>query len=407
VGVIVVDNLTKTYRLGVGRARVREMLPPPLDRGIQKLFPRWWARDTFNALEEVTLSIEAGSSVGIVGHNGAGKTTLLKVIAGVTEPTSGSIKIGGRVAALIDVLIGFHPELTGRENIFLLGAIHGFGRRAMAPKVDEILEFAEIDDLANTPLKRFSAGMIARLGFSIITALDVETLLVDEVLAVGDAAFQRKCIRWLDQYRTQGGTLMFVSHNLSLIRSMTQRVVWIDHGKVAAQGATQDILPRYASAMERRDRTAPAHVAGTVRKQMRARGLYRWGAGGVRIEEVKVGNGSSDGGALEIGISYESGQDLDRAVFCVGFVDEAGRELGAASSPLLRLGDLGGSVLCQIEPIPLRSGIYFPVVAILSADGLVRDRWQLERAVVVERNGEILMGADFGPVEIPSRWRDG
>jgi ABC-type polysaccharide/polyol phosphate transport system ATPase subunit len=400
---IVIDNVTKTYRLGVGRARVREMLPKPIDRGVERLFPTWWNKDTFNALEDVSLSLEAGSSVGIVGHNGAGKTTLLKVIAGVTAPSAGSVNASGRVAALIDVLIGFHPDLTGRENVFLLGAIHGFNRRTMAARMEQILEFAEIGELANTPLKRFSAGMIARLGFSVISALEVEVLLVDEVLAVGDAAFQKKCIQWLDSYRARGGTLMFVSHNLGLVRNMTQRVVWLDHGEIAGDGLTADVLGLYARAMERRDGGAPTHRPGTARKAMRARGLHRWGAGGARVEEAHVAEPSANGGAVEITIHYQV-ETLDQAVFCVGFLDEHGRELGAAASPQLPIQGARGSVRCLIRPLPFGTGIYFPIVAILSSDGKVHDRWQLERAIVVDSNGQMAFD-DFGPMRIPADWK--
>jgi ABC-type polysaccharide/polyol phosphate transport system ATPase subunit len=403
---IVIDQVTKTYRLGVGRARVREMMPWPIDRGVESLFPRWWRKDTFNALEEVSLSIEAGSSIGIVGHNGAGKTTLLKVIAGVTEPTSGAIRVDGRVAALIDVLIGFHPDLTGRENVFLLGAIHGIGRRAMASRVDQILGFAEMEDLADTPLKRFSAGMIARLGFSIITSLDVETLLIDEVLAVGDAAFQRKCIGWLAEYRSRGGTLMFVSHNLGLVRSMTEHVVWLDHGSVARDGPTAEVLAQYARAMERRDELVPSHGPGKPGKAMRARGLYRWGAGGASVEEVQVSGPAGNGGAVGITINYRA-ESLREAIFCVGFIDDQGQELGAAASPQVSIPESCGSIHCMIRPLPFRPGIYFPVIAILSPDGKIRDRWRLDRAIVVDGDGETLAGGEFGPVHFAGTWSKG
>ena len=167
---ITLSSVKKTYRIGVGRARVREMLPPPIDRAARRVFPRWWARDTFNALEDVSLSIPSGSSVGIVGHNGAGKTTMLKIIAGVTAPVSGSVSVTGRVAALLDVVVGLHPELTGRENIYLFGAMHGLGRRSMRERIDRVIEFAEIDDQIDTPLKRCSAGMVTRIGFGATTA---------------------------------------------------------------------------------------------------------------------------------------------------------------------------------------------------------------------------------------------
>ena len=149
-----VEDVTKTYRSGIGRARIREMTPPPFDRWLARAFPNWWLRGTFNALEGISLSIDRGSSVGLIGHNGAGKTTTLKLIAGVTAPTKGSVHVTGRIAALIDVVVGFHPELTGRENVFLLGAIHGLTRKEMTGRLDRIMEFAEIGDLIDTPLKR-------------------------------------------------------------------------------------------------------------------------------------------------------------------------------------------------------------------------------------------------------------
>jgi lipopolysaccharide transport system ATP-binding protein len=399
---VVIRGLTKTYRVGVGRARVREMMPWPLDRALRRLFPRWWDRDTFNALEDVSLTIPSGSSVGIVGHNGAGKTTLLKVIAGVTSPAGGTAVVSGRMAALIDVIIGFHPEMTGRENAYLLGAVHGFGRKSMTHRIDRVIEFAEIHDLADTPLKRYSSGMVARLGFSVISALDVDILLVDEVLAVGDAAFQRKCIRWLGEYRARGGTLLFVSHNLSLVRNMTEQAIWLDHGKVADEGPTGIILSRYAKAMERRDFGESTHRAWDAVRLAATRGVHRWGAGGARVGEVEINEPSPENADLEVAISYEA-PELERGVFCIGFVDEGGREIGAAASPILSLENGKGAVRCSIRPLPLRPGIYFPVVAILSPDGLVRDRWRLDRAIVIEGDGEVGIN-EFGPVDIPAAW---
>jgi ABC-2 type transport system ATP-binding protein/lipopolysaccharide transport system ATP-binding protein len=399
---IKLSSLTKTYRVGVGRARVREMLPPPIDRVVRSAFPRWWGRDTFNALDDVSLSVPPGSSVGIVGHNGAGKTTMLKVIAGVTAATSGRVNVEGRVAALIDVVVGLHPDLTGRENVYLLGAMHGFGRRAMRSRIDRVVEFAEIADLMDTPLKRCSAGMITRIGFGAITSLDADVLLIDEVLSVGDAQFQRKCATWLEEYRATGRTLLFVSHNLGLVRSMTDRAIWLDHGKIVSDGDTSSILLEYGRAMERREAPEETHAKGQVRKLMRQRGMNRWGMGGARVEEVHVGE-VTGGGDLEVRIAFEV-SELERAVFCVGFIDENGREVGAAASPALAVDPAGGEITCSIRPLPLRSGIYFPVVAILSEDGVVRDRWQLDRSLVIDRNGDGTLPEGFGAVDLAADW---
>lgn len=399
---IVTNDAVKTYRVGVGRARIREALPFPFDRAVSRLFPTWWRKNTFNAVDGITLSIPPASSVGLVGHNGAGKTTLLKVIAGVTEPTSGRVQVNGRIAALLDVLVGFHPELTGRENIYLLGAIQKYGRTAMRERIDRILEFADIGEQADTPLKRFSAGMITRLGFATITALDVDVLLIDEVLAVGDAGFQRKCVGWLEEYRGAGGTLVFVSHNLALVRNMTERVVWIDHGEVRDDGPTEEVLAAYGRSMEQRH-LGQRNAYGQVKKLLKARGQHRWGIGGARVEEVHVGEPSRNGEGISIGISYES-TALEEAVFCVAFIDEAGHEVAATASPPVPV-DGRGAISCAIRPLPLRSGIYFPVVGILSTDGQIRDRWQLDRAVVVDRD-QAAHEDGFAPVGIASNWAE-
>jgi lipopolysaccharide transport system ATP-binding protein len=404
--VIETRHLTKTYRIGVGRARVREMLPPPIDKGVAKLLPTWWYKDTFDALHDLTLEIPKGSSIGVVGSNGAGKTTLLKVIANVTEPTKGKIRVSGRVAALIDVVVGFHPELTGTENAYLLGAMHGFSRKAMEPFIERIVDFAELPDLVDTPLKRYSAGMITRIAFATVASLEADIMLVDEVLAVGDAQFQQKCARWLDEYRRRGGTLVFVSHNLGLVRNMTERAVWLDHGKIVAQGTTNDVLAEYGRGMEHRDETAPAGVSrdGQLKKLLRARGSNRWGSGGARVQTVHVDQQSDQSDRIQVDIAYER-SDLDRAIFRVGLLDEGGHQIGGAISPELRLAGGGGSVSCVIQPLPLRSGIYFPVVSILSADGQVRDHWQLDRPVVVEREDGVASG--LGPVTIEGSWTNG
>jgi lipopolysaccharide transport system ATP-binding protein len=395
------EHVTKKYRIGVGRARVREMLPSPIDRAAARLFPRWWAKDTFDALADVSVRIRSGGSVGIVGHNGAGKTTLLKVIAGVTAPTEGTVGSTGRIGALIDVLVGFHPDLTGRENVYVLGAMHGVGRKTMASRMDAVLEFAEIHELADTPVKRYSAGMQARLGFATLVGIDPDILLIDEVLAVGDAAFQRKCIAWFDDFRSAGGTLVFVSHNLGLVRSMTEEAIWLEQGTVARRGPTPRVLAEYARSMERRHEAAVVHRKGRLAKALRAHEGHRWGAGGARVQEVHLEEESN--GCMEISITYEAAH-LEDAVFCVGFVDESGYQVGAAASPRISVDRGGGTVRCSMDRDRLRPGIYFPVAAILGTDGTVQDRWRLDRAVVVDAPEGAVPLEEFGPVAIPGRW---
>lgn len=222
------------------------------------------------------------------------------------------------------------------------------------------------------------------------------------MLAVGDASFQRKCINWLDDYRRQGGTLLFVSHNLSLVRNMTERAVWLDHGRIVGDGPTGEILTKYARAMEHRTMDhRPMHAKREAKKLMRAQGMQRWGAGGARVDEVHVEDPSQGDNELAVSISYEAA-GVDEAVFLVAFDDEEGREIGAAASSTIAINGERGAIRCTIR-LPFRSGIYFPIVAILGSDGTVRDRWKLDRAIVIERdNGEIL--SDFGPVTIPAGW---
>jgi ABC-type polysaccharide/polyol phosphate transport system ATPase subunit len=380
------------------------MIPPPFDSAMERVFPNWWTRDTFEALAKVNLTIPTGQAIGIVGHNGAGKTTMLKVIAGVTDPSDGTVSTRGRLAALLDVLVGFHPELTGRENAYLLGSMLGIGRRSMAPRLERAIEFAELDDnMVDTPVKRYSAGMTSRLAFGVITAIDPEVLLVDEVLSVGDADFQRKCIDWLDDYRARAGTLAFVSHNLAIMRSMSERVIWLDHGHVVEDGVAGEVLTKYAKTSERRRPDHRGGRLGDVRKQMHSRGQDRWGAGAARVETVHVAEQVSERGALGISISYEASL-LGEGTFCVGFLDEAEHDIAVATSPLLPFQPDGGVVSCRVPELPLRPGVYFPFVAILSRDGRVQDRWRLDKAFVVEPNGRMPTPEGFGAVHLASDW---
>ena len=257
--------------------------------------------------------------------------------------------------------------------------------------------------------------MVSRLGFAVIAQLDTEILLIDEVLAVGDANFQNKCIRWLDGYRSRGGTLIFVSHNLALVRNMTERAVWFDHGHIVDDGPTATIIPEYNAAMERRIESADNADATTNRAQKRSRigremaerGMNRWGACGARLEAVHVGEPHTNGSgqpAVTVTVTYEV-NDAHEAIFCIGFVDEHDHPIGVATSPAIPLNVENGRLECTIDQLPLKSGVYFPVVAIMSPDGTVEDHWKLERALLIDRRDESATNG-FGPVEISSSWSD-
>jgi ABC-type polysaccharide/polyol phosphate transport system ATPase subunit len=217
---------------------------------IRKLNALRKRRDEFWALRDVSFAVERGETVGIIGHNGAGKSTILKLLANITAPTSGEIVINGRLSALIEVGSGFHPELTGRENIFLNGAILGMGRREIADKLESIAEFAGVKAFLDVPVKRFSSGMYVRLGFSIASHLDPDILLLDEVLAVGDAAFQEKCLTRIEGLRRAGTTIVFISHDLAAVERICDRVILMRRGEVAATGKPRDIISLYQEQIE-------------------------------------------------------------------------------------------------------------------------------------------------------------
>ncbi|MBM4299969.1 MAG: ABC transporter ATP-binding protein [Deltaproteobacteria bacterium] len=271
-----IENLAKEYRLGsIGhgalymdlkswwcRLRGKEDPNTPLYTGVRG---NGGAR-TFWALKGVSLSAEQGKVLGIIGRNGAGKSTLLKIISRITAPTIGEVKIKGRVASLLEVGTGFHPELTGAENVFLNGAILGMTKAEVKSKFDEIVDFSGVGRFIGTPVKRYSSGMYVRLAFAVGAHLEPEILLVDEVLAVGDAGFQKKCLGKMDEVSREGRTVLFVSHNLDAVSTLCDRVIWLDEGQIFLDGPAQEVAPAYLDAMLKQgtaDR-APARLQGKM-----------------------------------------------------------------------------------------------------------------------------------------------
>ncbi|MGH9872778.1 MAG: ABC transporter ATP-binding protein [Pyrinomonadaceae bacterium] len=248
--IIRVEHLSKQYYLGVREAAydtLRESIVrtirAPLDRlrranGKQNSEAIW-------ALKDVGFEVAPGEVIGVIGPNGAGKSTLLKVLSRITEPTTGRVQLYGRVASLLEVGTGFHPELTGRENIFLNGAILGMRKTEIVSKFDEIVAFSELEKFLDTPVKRYSSGMYMRLAFAVASHLEPEILVVDEVLAVGDAAFQRKCLGKMGDVAREGRTVLFVSHNLIAIQSLCQRAIWLSGGEVISDGRAPEVVSKY------------------------------------------------------------------------------------------------------------------------------------------------------------------
>lgn len=219
----------------------------------------WWKRRSYERLEVlrgVSFDVQRGECVAVLGRNGAGKSTLLSLLARVYKPTSGSIGLRGRVAPLLELGAGFHPDLTGLENVYFNGVVLGLTRREVAERVDAIIDFAEVRRHIDAPVRTFSSGMLARLGFAIAVHVDAEILLVDEVLAVGDYAFERKCYAKIDEFRAAGGTILFVSHEMADVRRVADRCLWLSQGRIHLEGTPEEIIPKYEAAFSDPDAEA-------------------------------------------------------------------------------------------------------------------------------------------------------
>jgi lipopolysaccharide transport system ATP-binding protein len=256
--IVEIENLSKLYRLGaIGASSVRESLdtlfrrkrtPTEPDAGVRVPAGRAGPEpNTFWGLKDISFTVQPGEVVGIIGRNGAGKSTLLKVLSRITEPTSGRAILRGRVVSLLEVGTGFHPDLSGRENIYLNGAILGMKRAEIAARFDEIVAFSEVGAFLDTPVKRYSSGMYVRLAFAVAAHLEPEILIIDEVLAVGDAAFQKKCLGKMSDVARAGRTVLFVSHNMQALQSLCSRAVHLDDGRVASIGTAQAVVAEYLS----------------------------------------------------------------------------------------------------------------------------------------------------------------
>ncbi|HET6845893.1 MAG TPA: ABC transporter ATP-binding protein [Anaerolineales bacterium] len=260
--VIRATHLGKRYRIGgaqAGYKTLREALISAVGAPWRWLRRTGATPKTFWALDDISFEVAQGEAVGIIGRNGAGKSTLLKILSRITRPTRGKVEMEGRVSALLEVGTGFHGELTGRENIFLNGAILGMGRAEIRRKFDEIVEFAGIGQFLDTPVKYYSSGMYVRLAFAVAAHLEPEILVVDEVLAVGDAEFQKKCLNKMGTAASEGRTVLFVSHNMSAIQDLCSRVIWLDHGRIVQIGEARTTVGAYLSmhAQERKEQEWP------------------------------------------------------------------------------------------------------------------------------------------------------
>ena len=316
------------------------------------------------ALQDVDLEVHPGEAFGIVGPNGSGKSTLLKLLAGIFAPSTGELQVGGRVGSLIEIGAGFHPEFTGVENVYLNAAIYGLKRSYVDEHLDEIIHFAELEAFAHVPVRTYSSGMYMRLGFSVAMHVQPDVLLLDEVLAVGDEAFQQKCFAKIWEYKRGGGTIVFVSHDQTAVERVCDRAIMLEHGRCVEAGPAEDVVRAYHS-----------RILSTAAESL---GSGNGGAEGPsRVHEVRAvaGDGSirdrfteGEPVALEIWLYAEEGLDEGRVI--VGFRDARGEALGSQSVDGVRLRPRQLERLRLHFPgLPMREGRFFVDVAVRAGDG--------------------------------------
>ena len=356
--------------------------------------------DTFWALQDITFDVPRGGSVGVIGRNGAGKSTLLKLLAGITAPTRGRIVIHGTVAALIEVGSGFHPELSGRENVFLSGAILGMRRREIAAKLDSIVEFAGVGRFIDTPVKWYSSGMYVRLGFAVAAHLEADILLVDEVLAVGDAEFQMKCLQRIQELRDRGITSLFISHDLTAVERLCDSAILLEAGKIAATGAPADVVAAYHRRLALWD---PASGQTTIDSPKSGIALTN-----VSLHSPGEANAVafSTGAPLTVAVRYAAVRPIANVEFELRYYSSDGRTRIAAPSTgesrqALHVKPPGGVVEFHCPALPLNRGKY-------SIGAVVRDMTTAK--VLAWWDGDTRLYVSSGPaghaqLNIPHSWR--
>jgi len=366
------------------------------------------------ALDGVDFEVAPGEAFGIVGGNGSGKSTLLKLIAGILKPTSGRVETAGRVAALIELGAGFHPEISGRENIFINGAVLGLARREIAARFDRIVEFAGLADFIDEPVKNYSSGMYVRLGFAVAIHTDPQILLVDEVLAVGDEAFAHKCLRRIEELLAGGRTVVFVSHSLALVEDLCSRVLWLDRGRARALGEPRYVVDAYRQAVaeeegrehreakEARERLeeAPAEAEAPPAPAAAPQEVLRWGSRAAEITGVRLLDGAgveryhfASGETVIFEVSARAGAALDDFVFGVALSTPRGIEVWGTNTDLGGLesqrfqGEARVRLVCPA--LRLAPGEYLVDVAVHAEDGAPYDyrRKLVSFSVTAEERG--------------------
>jgi lipopolysaccharide transport system ATP-binding protein len=410
-----VENLGKQYHIGHAQGRAGYKTLRESISGWANAPRSWFGRnghnkedDTIWALKNVSFEVKQGEVVGIIGRNGAGKSTLLKILSRITEPTRGTLDIYGRVGSLLEVGSGFHPELTGRENIYLNGAILGMKRSEIESKFDEIVAFSEIEKFLDTPVKRYSSGMYVRLAFAVAAHLEPEILLVDEVLAVGDGQFQKKCLGKMDDVAKEGRTVLFVSHNMGAIQTLCKKGFLLDHNRLKANGDVQDVVTEYLGMnyLEQENPFKTCLRSGTG--QIRVTDFHLENTDGVKVSYA------TSGSPIVFVIGYETNGEKCNNVsvgFSVHKNDESNLFLYYSHFSDILFSNITqrGEFRCLIQECPIAPGNFLIMLRILN-NGIEADWPKVYVPISVHMGDFYLTGsfdgalASWGPMLVRGEW---
>lgn len=401
------DTVIRLQAVSVRYRVPRERVATLKEHAIRLAQRRLTAQDFF-ALRDVNLDVMRGQVVGLIGKNGAGKSTLLKVIARVLRPTQGRVWVKGQVAPLLEFGAGFHPELTGRENVFLNGALLGFSRAQMNEKFARIVEFAELGDFIDAPLRTYSSGMVARLGFAVATDIEPQILILDEVLSVGDAAFQKKSFERIQSFRASGATILFVTHNLDAVKKMCTRAVWLDQGRVVADGSPEAILDQYLA----RDQVQEAH---RLADQLEREPQTRWGTRQIEITRVRLTDAHGaektifqTGDTLVLHLDYLAHHPIAAPVFGMAIHRQDGLHVAGPNTAFdgLTLPTLqgAGSISFTLARLPLLEGLYTISVAVVNQDDSEMFDYHDRAYPFRVENDPSTQGERYGAIALRGEW---
>lgn len=410
-----IDNVSRIYQKYSARHRF-QTFKSALVRG--NLFGSLKPAELVTALEDVSFKVDKGRTYGVIGENGSGKSTLLKIVAGIAKPTSGRVTVNGKVSALIELGAGFHPEISGRENVFINGIMLGLSKKDIQRKFDQIVGFAELEEFIDAPVKTYSSGMYMRLGFSVAINVNPDVLLIDEVLAVGDASFVPKCLDKIDDFRRRGKTILFVSHDLATVEKICDRVVWLKNGRIMTIGEPkrivdaylQDVADKQEQSFEKMRQERAAGETAEPEGWDESRRENRWGKREVEIKKVVLRNAEgrekhvfAPGDGMIIDIDVEAYSRIEDFVFGIGVFNSKGVAVYGTNTnledyePVLIKGP--GRVSCRIEKLNLINGTYYLDVAVHKRDGYPYDYHQNMYTFLVSS-----MHKDNGIARLPHAW---